>query len=74
MNALHREVISQARMKKKDANKKMSGQKELLTVLSDTLLELEHEGLISKKVYPEIPPRVENMIKNTLGLNFLCPY
>jgi DNA-binding HxlR family transcriptional regulator len=29
------------------------------TVLSDTLLELEHEGLISKKVYPEIPPRVE---------------
>jgi DNA-binding HxlR family transcriptional regulator len=29
------------------------------TVLSDTLLKLEHEGLISKKVYPEIPPRVE---------------
>jgi DNA-binding HxlR family transcriptional regulator len=29
------------------------------TVLSDTLFELEHEGLISKKVYPEIPPRVE---------------
>ena len=29
------------------------------TVLSDTLLELEYEGLISKKVYPEIPPRVE---------------
>jgi DNA-binding HxlR family transcriptional regulator len=29
------------------------------TVLSDTLLELKHEGLISKKVYPEIPPRVE---------------
>jgi DNA-binding HxlR family transcriptional regulator len=29
------------------------------TVLSDTLLELEHEGLISKKGYPEIPPRVE---------------
>ena len=29
------------------------------TVLSDTLLELEHEGFISKKVYPEIPPRVE---------------
>jgi DNA-binding HxlR family transcriptional regulator len=29
------------------------------TVLSDTLLKLEHEGLISKKVYPEISPRVE---------------
>jgi DNA-binding HxlR family transcriptional regulator len=29
------------------------------TVLSDTLLELEHEGLVSKKVYPEIPLRVE---------------
>ena len=29
------------------------------TVLSNTLLELEHEGLISKKVYTEIPPKVE---------------
>jgi DNA-binding HxlR family transcriptional regulator len=29
------------------------------TVLSNTLLELEHEGLVSKKIYPEIPPRVE---------------
>src|ERR687888_537637 len=29
------------------------------TVLSDRLLELEREGLISKKIYPEIPPRVE---------------
>ena len=29
------------------------------TVLSYTLLELEYEGLISKKVYPEIPPKVE---------------
>lgn len=29
------------------------------TVLSDSLLELEHEGLISKKIYPEIPPKVE---------------
>lgn len=29
------------------------------TVLSDSLLELEHEGIISKKIYPEIPPRVE---------------
>jgi DNA-binding HxlR family transcriptional regulator len=29
------------------------------TVLSDRLLDLEREGLISKKVYPEIPPRVE---------------
>jgi len=29
------------------------------TVLSDRLLELEDEGLISKKIYPEIPPKVE---------------
>jgi DNA-binding HxlR family transcriptional regulator len=29
------------------------------TVLSERLLELEHEGLISKKIYPEIPIRVE---------------
>ena len=29
------------------------------TILSATLLKLEHEGLISKKVYSEIPPRVE---------------
>src|SRR3954470_6062228 len=29
------------------------------TVLSDRLLELEREGLISKKIYPEIPPIVE---------------
>ena len=29
------------------------------TVLSDSLLELEHEGIVSKKIYPEIPPRVE---------------
>jgi DNA-binding HxlR family transcriptional regulator len=29
------------------------------TVLSDRLLELERKGLISKKIYPEIPPKVE---------------
>jgi DNA-binding HxlR family transcriptional regulator len=29
------------------------------TVLSDSLLGLEREGLISKKIYPEIPPKVE---------------
>jgi DNA-binding HxlR family transcriptional regulator len=29
------------------------------TILSDRLLELEREGLISKKIYPEIPPKVE---------------
>jgi DNA-binding HxlR family transcriptional regulator len=29
------------------------------TVLSDRLLDLEREGLISKKIYPEIPPKVE---------------
>jgi DNA-binding HxlR family transcriptional regulator len=29
------------------------------TVLSDRLLELEREGLISKKTFSEIPPKVE---------------
>src|SRR6266566_4190020 len=29
------------------------------TVLADRLLELERENLVSKKIYPEIPPRVE---------------
>jgi DNA-binding HxlR family transcriptional regulator len=29
------------------------------TVLANRLLEMECEGLISKKIYPEIPPRVE---------------
>jgi DNA-binding HxlR family transcriptional regulator len=29
------------------------------TVLADRLLELEREGLITKKIYPEIPPKVE---------------
>jgi DNA-binding HxlR family transcriptional regulator len=33
------------------------------TVLSDRLLELEREGLISKKIYPEIPPKVEYRIR-----------
>ncbi|HKU49218.1 MAG TPA: helix-turn-helix domain-containing protein [Nitrososphaera sp.] len=29
------------------------------TVLAGRLLELEREGLITKKIYPEVPPRVE---------------
>jgi DNA-binding HxlR family transcriptional regulator len=29
------------------------------TVLSERLLELEREGLVSKKIYPEVPPKVE---------------
>jgi DNA-binding HxlR family transcriptional regulator len=29
------------------------------TVLAERLAELEREGLISKKIYPEIPPKVE---------------
>jgi DNA-binding HxlR family transcriptional regulator len=29
------------------------------TVLSERLLELDREGLITKQIYPEIPPRVE---------------
>lgn len=29
------------------------------TVLSERLLELEREGLVSKKIYPEVPLRVE---------------
>jgi DNA-binding HxlR family transcriptional regulator len=28
-------------------------------VLSNRLLEMDREGLISKKIYPEIPPKVE---------------
>ena len=28
-------------------------------VLSERLLELERKGLVTKKIYPEIPPRVE---------------
>jgi len=32
------------------------------TVLSDRLLELEREGLISKRIYPEIPPKAEYRI------------
>jgi DNA-binding HxlR family transcriptional regulator len=31
------------------------------TVLADRLLELEREGLVSKKIYPEIPPKVEHL-------------
>ena len=29
------------------------------TVLAARLLELEREGLVSKKIYPQIPPKVE---------------
>ena len=29
------------------------------TVLADRLLELEREGLVSKRIYAEIPPKVE---------------
>jgi DNA-binding HxlR family transcriptional regulator len=29
------------------------------TVLSERLLELEREGLVSKKIYTEVPPKVE---------------
>jgi DNA-binding HxlR family transcriptional regulator len=29
------------------------------TVLAARLLELEGEGLVSKKIYPEVPPKVE---------------
>jgi DNA-binding HxlR family transcriptional regulator len=29
------------------------------TVLSARLLEMEREGLISKRIFPEVPPRVE---------------
>lgn len=29
------------------------------TVLAERLLDLDREGLISKQIYPEIPPRVE---------------
>lgn len=29
------------------------------TVLAERLLELEREGLVTKKIFPEVPPRVE---------------
>jgi DNA-binding HxlR family transcriptional regulator len=29
------------------------------TVLAERLLELQREGLVTKKIYPEIPPKVE---------------
>jgi DNA-binding HxlR family transcriptional regulator len=29
------------------------------TVLAERLLELDREGLVSKKIYPEVPPKVE---------------
>lgn len=29
------------------------------TVLSERLLEMESEGLVRKRIYPEVPPRVE---------------
>lgn len=32
------------------------------TVLADRLLELEREGLISKRIYPEIRPKVEYLL------------
>lgn len=32
------------------------------TIVADRLLELERGGLISKKIYPEIPPKVEYRI------------
>ena len=32
------------------------------TVLSERLLELEREGLVTKKIYPEVPPRLEYFI------------
>ena len=32
------------------------------TVLAERLLELEREGLVTKKIYPEIPPKVEYAI------------
>jgi DNA-binding HxlR family transcriptional regulator len=39
------------------------------TVLSDRLLELQGEGLISKKIYPDIPPKVEySMTPRVRGL------
>jgi DNA-binding HxlR family transcriptional regulator len=34
------------------------------TVLSDRLAELEQEGLVTKKIYPEIPIKVEYRLTN----------
>jgi len=35
------------------------------TVLANRLSEMEREGLISKKIYPEIPPKVEYRLTTT---------
>ena len=50
------------------------------TVLADRLLELEREGLVTKKIYPKIPPRVEysltsrakelGIVLSSLGIGF----
>jgi DNA-binding HxlR family transcriptional regulator len=42
------------------------------TVLADRLLELDREGLVTKKIYPEVPPRVEySMTPRAKELNVL---
>jgi DNA-binding HxlR family transcriptional regulator len=42
------------------------------TVLSERLLELEREGLVTKKIYPEVPPRVEySMTLRARALNVI---
>jgi len=39
-------------------------------VLNQTLKELEEDGFVSKKIYPELPPRSEYSITD-IGVSFL---
>lgn len=41
-------------------------------MLSSTLRNFERDGIVTRHLYPEVPPRVEYMLTDR-GLNFLVP-